>query len=222
MEPAAMIFQLANNQNADSMASRMRAARFALFERLLRDVPRPISICDVGGTADFWRRMDLAADDDVRITIVNLGSQPEVGDRFCCVVADARALPFASESFDVAFSNSVIEHVGTISDQQAMAGEVLRVGKRHFVQTPSYFFPIEPHFLVPGFQYLPVNVRAWMLTKRRLGWVSREFEFDAARRAVESVRLLRLAEFQRLFPHSTIFHERIFGITKSFVAYGGW
>jgi hypothetical protein len=185
----------------------------------LGQVPRPLSICDIGGTADFWRGFD---DHDAQITVVNVGEQPDLGGRLRVVVGDARSLPFGSRSFDVVFSNSVIEHVGTLADQQRMADEVRRIGKRHFVQTPSYYFPLEPHFLVPGFQYLPVNARAWMLTRQRLGWVPREKNFADAKQVVESIRLLRLSEFRRLFPDSDIFEERVLGITKSFVAYGGW
>jgi hypothetical protein len=38
---------------------------------------------------------------------------------------------------------------------------------------------------------------------------------------VESIRLLSHREFSYLFPQSRIWCEKIFGLTKSFVAYSG-
>ena len=60
---------------------------------------------------------------------------------------------FKDKSFDAVFSNSVIEHVGTFEDQKMMANEVIRVTNFYFIQTPNLYFPIEPHFLVPFFQF---------------------------------------------------------------------
>ena len=48
-------------------------------------------------------------------------------DRY--VVADARALPFLDGAFDLVISNAVIEHVGTIEDQQRLISEHSRVGR---------------------------------------------------------------------------------------------
>ncbi|HWS70973.1 MAG TPA: class I SAM-dependent methyltransferase, partial [Thermoanaerobaculia bacterium] len=67
-------------------------------------------------------------------------------------------------------SNSVLEHV---ADMPAMAREIRRVGRRWYVQTPNRWFPVEPHFLVPFFQFLPIATRAWLLTRFDLGWLTR-------------------------------------------------
>ncbi|MBC8844888.1 class I SAM-dependent methyltransferase, partial [Escherichia coli] len=63
------------------------------------------------------------------------------------------------QQFDIVFSNSVIEHLYTWENQEKMAKEVLRVGKYHFIQTPNYWFPIEPHWVFPFFQFLPKSIR---------------------------------------------------------------
>jgi len=217
-----MLLALADHRNDASWAARLRQRRFALFLDLLARLPRPISVCDVGGTTEFWRGLSLPDEDDVSVTVVNLERQQPAGERIQTLVGDARELPFDAGSFDVVYSNSVIEHVGTFADQRRMAREVMRVAPRYFVQTPSYFFPIEPHFLVPGFQFLPFEVRAALLVRRRLGWVARAESMERAREEVRSVRLLRRSQVRALFPDAKIHVEKILGLTKSYVAYGGW
>ena len=103
-----------------------------------------------------------------------------------------------------------------------MAKEVRRVGKRYFVQTPNKYFPLEPHFLFPLFQFLPINIRVLLLQNFRLGWFSKTPDQAKAREIVESIRLLDKREFISLFPNAELYEEKTFGMTKSFVAYGGW
>lgn len=202
----------------------MRRRRFAFFLSLLSEVTRPVRILDVGGTPEFWQLMGLSALDDVRITILNLEAHRVSGPVFESVAGDARDLGrYADGSFDVAFSNSVIEHLGPhFSDQQLMAKEMERVGQRYFVQTPNRHFPLEPHFLVPGFQFMPVWMRTWMVSSFDVGWYKRIPDKSAARREVESVALLSKKQLRTLFPNAGIYEEKLLGITKSFVAFGGW
>lgn len=160
---------------------------------------------------------------DVRVTLLNIEHQPVSSQRFISAVGDARSMPeFLAKSFDVVFSNSVIEHVGDYRNQRRMADEVRRVGRRYFVQTPNKRFPVEPHFLFPWFQYLPVRTRAWMLSTFDVGWYRRMPDRSAARAEVESIQLLTRRRFSELFPEATIHEEKFAGLTKSFVAIGGW
>ena len=129
---------------------------------------------------------------------------------------------FADSEFDVVFSNSVIEHVGDLARCQAMADEVRRVGRRYFVQTPNRYFPIDPHFPFPFFQFYPVEVRARLLQALPLAWVGRIRDPANAREVAQSVRLLGEREFRGLFPGCSIYRERLLGLNKSFIAYGGW
>lgn len=100
-----------------------------------------------------------------------------------------------------------------------MAQEVRRVGKRYFVQTPNFFFPIEPHFLFPAFHWLPMSVRTWLVRHFDLGWYKKQADAAAARELVTSIRLLTKTELERLFPEGSIYCEKAFGLTKSFVVY---
>jgi hypothetical protein len=72
---------------------------------------------------------------------------------------------FADRSFDVAFSNSVIEHVGPQEKQEAFAREVLRLGKSYWVQTPSAWFPIEAHSGLRFYWFYPERLRGWLLRR---------------------------------------------------------
>jgi hypothetical protein len=214
---------LADNSSDTSLATRMRRERFALFLSLLQKLEGHVEILDIGGTQEFWTLMTGGDPGDARITLLNIEHQPVSSAKFVSAVGDARAMPqFADKSFDVVFSNSVIEHVGDYRGQQRMAHEVMRVGRRYFVQTPNKRFPLEPHFLFPFFQYLPDEVRAQLVHRFDIGWYKRIPSLDEARAEVDSIRLLTRRRFSNLFPDAEIYEEKLFGLTKSFVAFGGW
>jgi len=217
-----MLKRIADNRDQGSLAVQFRRKRFAFFQSLLSHLERPVRILDVGGTETYWKMMELNTGDQVFISLLNL-SQNEVSlPNVTSIAGDARAILAKDASFDVVFSNSVIEHVGTYQDQIQMAKEVRRVGKRYFVQTPNKYFPLEPHFLFPLFQFLPINIRVLLLQNFRLGWFSKTPDKAKAREIVESIRLLDKREFISLFPNAELYEEKIFGMAKSFVAYGGW
>ena len=207
-----------------SLAHRFRARRFEFFRGLLDTVPRPVRILDVGGTEAFWHPTGLLDDPDLEITICNLSpGDDSVEGRVRFLECDACDLAvFDDDSFEVVFSNSVIEHVGDLGRMGEMAQEVMRVGQRFFVQTPSRHFPLDPHFPFPFFQFLPVPARAVLLRVLPLAWVGRIHDPGHAREVATSVRLLSERELRGLFPGAGIYKERLFGLTKSLTAYGGW
>ena len=213
--------RLADNRQGASYANRLRLQRFSLFRRMVDDLPRPLRILDVGGTEAFWEQMGFAGQPDVEITLLNLERQAAGHPGFLSVAGDARDLGrFPDQSFDVAFSNSVMEHVGGWADQQRMAGEMRRVGKRIFLQTPNRHFPMEPHFLFPFFQFLPLPWQVFLLRRFRLGWYPRYTDRVQAEAAARSVRLLSRRELQRLFPGARLHRERWMGMVKSYVVVG--
>ncbi|MEO8192292.1 MAG: class I SAM-dependent methyltransferase [Gemmatimonadales bacterium] len=218
-----LIKSIADNSAGDSLATRMRRARFALFLSLLERLEGHVEILDIGGTQEFWDLMIAGDPGDIRVTLLNIEHQTVTSQKFVSAVGDARAMPeFADKSFDVVFSNSVIEHVGSYDDQYRMASEVPRVGKRYFIQTPNKRFPLEPHFLFPWFQYLPSAVRAQLVHRFDIGWYRKIPDLAAARAEVDSIQLLTRSRFERLFPGASIHEEHVGPLVKSFVAYGGW
>lgn len=213
----------ADNTSDRSVATRLRRRRFELFLDLAADLPGPASILDVGGRQSYWEMM-LPADDPVaqrlEITLFNLEKLEVSRAGMSSEVGDARDLGrYADGQFDLVFSNSMIEHVGSSVDQRQAAAEIRRVGRRYYVQTPNRYFPVEPHFVFPLFQFLPVSVRVALVRHFRLGWCPRLPDVDRARELVESIRLLTRAEVAGLFPGAALFEERYLGLVKSFVAY---
>jgi Methyltransferase domain len=76
-----------------------------------------------------------------------------------CLVADGKRLPFADRAFDIAFSNAVVEHVGTRAEQRAFVHELCRVAAAVFITTPNRLFPLEVHTRVPFVHWLPRRLR---------------------------------------------------------------
>lgn len=151
-------------------------------------------VLDVGGGALNWELVPVTPD----LTVLNL--EPS-GTTFREVVGDAMRLPFPDQSFDIVFSNSVIEHV---SDHEAFAAEVRRVGRRYFVQTPNRAFPLEPHMLMPLVNYLP---KRWQRRVYRRftpwGWITGASQ-EYVDWFVDSTTMLGASEMRRLFPGSAL------------------
>jgi hypothetical protein len=215
---------IVNPDKRDSFSNSLRRKRFALFLKLVNEKKekKPISILDVGGTEIFWENMGFGVSSDttdwIQITLLNLEKNEVRHPNFRSVAGDARSMPeFKNGEFDIVFSNSVIEHVGDFEDQRRMADEIKRVAKRYYVQTPNYHFPIEPHFLFPFFQFLPVSVRASLINKFNLGNTRRIEAKDRAVAYVKNLQLLSHSKLKKLFPEATIHREKFLGLTKSFV-----
>ena len=99
-----------------------------------------------------------------------------------------------------------------------MAGEVLRIGKNHIIQTPNKYFFIEPHYIIPFFQFYPKKIQFEILTKTRLSRL-KKWDKKFAKQYLEEIRLLTLKEMKEIFPGSKIFKEKFLGISKSFTAH---
>jgi hypothetical protein len=218
-----MLRRLADSKEPTSFANKLRAKRFRQFEALAARLPRPLRLLDVGGTNVFWENRGWHRRRDVEILTLNLVAEQQRHPNIKPLVGDARDLgQFGDRSIDVIFSNSVIEHLFTFENQRRMASEIQRVGKAFWVQTPNYWFPIEPHFHIIGWQWLPVALRVSVLRRRTCGWRGPCPDPVDARRMVEEVQLLTRNELRELFPHANIIPERFYGLVKSWIALGGF
>ena len=217
------LIRAANVKDPRSLSNRLRSRRFERFERLVAALPRPLHILDVGGTTDFWEQRGWVDRDDIEIVTLNLKAEEPRYRNVEPVTGDATDLSrYDDHSFDVVFSNSVIEHLFTRENQERMAREVARVGRAYWVQTPNFWFPMEPHFLFPAWHWLPEDVRVAILRRRRCGWVGPEPDPDRARQRIREIRLLTRNELRRLFPGADVWGERFLGVVKSWVVTGGF
>jgi hypothetical protein len=230
LKPATFLTKLADERNANSWSNKLRQRRFLLFKTFLlqhySQSDSLIKIIDIGGRPSIWERnlielQQVFPKTRFEITVANIQQYSSDFDNIQCVLANATSMKqFRDDEFDVAFSNSVIEHVGEYKAQEKMSKEVLRIGKKFFIQTPNYYFPIEPHFLFPCFQFLPLEIKVWLISNFDLGWRKKTSNRENALMLINSVKLLTRKQLMALFPEGKIFEERILALTKSFIVYG--
>jgi SAM-dependent methyltransferase len=171
-------------------------------------------VLDIGGSELNWSYLPFRPN----LTIINIDTDQTTQASFKPVIGDACRLPFGDKTFDLAFSNSVIEHV---QDPIAFAEEAVRVGQSYYVQTPSYWFPIEPHFMAPMFHFLPEKWRK-KLARRFTGWgILAKPSPSEVSLSVTTTNLLKPKEVQVLFPKARLERETFLGMTKSIIAIGG-
>jgi Methyltransferase domain len=170
-------------------------------------------VLDLGGQPAIWRDAPGA----LCITVLNLpGTEmtPEPGaHEFSYVEGDAcHVQDVRDNSYDMVFSNSVIEHVGGDEQQAAFAHEVRRLGRSYWVQTPAIWFPIEAHTGMPFWWFYPEPMRARILRH----WHDTLPEWADS---VSDTRVLTRQRLQALFPEAQIYVEAVLGVPKSYTAW---
>jgi hypothetical protein len=199
-----------------SIGGRLRSRRWEWFAKTFADIDS-MAVIDLGGRAEAWRRAPVRP---ASVHIVNLEVEAtDVSAWIRIDRADACNLPtrISSGKYDLVFSNSVIEHVGGHSQRQLFAESVHKLADRHWVQTPYRYFPIEPHWLFPGFQFLPLSARAAISRHWPLAHSPSTSREESIRQAM-AVELLSRTEMAFYFPYSRIEAERMLGMVKSLVA----
>ena len=212
--------------NPRSVERRFRTRRFQNVRRLLEAALREketIEVLDLGGTEAYWAIADdFLAEHRGRVTITLVNNEPIDPPKHAAVrgiSGDACSSDlFVGQRFDLVHSNSVIEHVGDESRMQAFADNVRRLSDRYFVQTPNYWFPLEPHFRMVGFQWLPLPARAALMHRFNLGFFPRATSREEAWQNVAEIRLLDAKMMRKLFPEAELIEERVAGLTKSLMA----
>lgn len=184
-----------------------RARRFRLFCQIfgLSETTAGLDgarILDVGGWPYDWlSRPRVAAQiDTLNLTAPNVDPEKASAHAIGILVGDGCAMDFADGAYDIAHSNSVIEHLGTWDRQRQFAAELQRVGRGVWCQTPAFECPIEPHYLAFFIHWLPRRVRRRLIRRfTPMGLISR-LTPEMADRWIAETRLLSRREMRKLFP----------------------
>jgi Methyltransferase domain len=254
MTASRRLTQLVTNEQRASVARQMRQRRWSMLHERFPELAE-MRVIDIGGLAGSWLQAPARPSE---LVVLNLPGgdwttrttklEDQLGPHATVrhVEGDACDLPaeLRDERFDLVYCNSVIEHVGGHGRRIALADSVHSLGDHHWVQTPYRYFPVEPHSLIPGLQFLPSRwqaaaVRYWPfghmstfpsgdlleteVAKRshdRAGHNSKLRDIDPYYAVVtaQSVELLSKAELHTYFPTSEIVNERVLGLVKSLVA----
>jgi len=137
---------------------------------------------------------------------------------FSFVDGDACNLDFDDKTFDLAHSKPVIEHVGRWRDMLAFAHELRRIAPNYYVQTPYFWFPIEPHLLMPFFHWLPQPVRVSINMRFAMAAVKRPDVSKCMLQVIDGLRLLDQKMLRALLPDAVIYWERFLLLRKSMIA----
>lgn len=196
-----------------SVMAFFRQRRMRAFIRLIRPKAGQ-RVLDLGGSPEIWDHVPTP----LEITILNLPGTlhraVSARHKFTYVEGDACDVrQFADRSFDLAFSNSVIEHVGPAPKQQEFAREVVRLAPSFWVQTPSPWFPIEAHTGMPFYWFYPDMVREKVLERWRRKFPPWWYEY------VSTTRVLSRRRLAELFPGARLRTEMFMGFPKSYTAY---
>lgn len=195
-----------------------RSKRMRKFEKQL-EITNQTTILDVGGSQYNWQFIKS----EPKITVLNL-SKPADGDwdpekkNFTFEAGDATQMPYKNKCFDIAYSNSVIEHLYTWENQQKFASEVMRVGKAIYVQSPAKEFFMEPHWVTPFIHWLPLKWQSKLARNFTVwGLITKPSQENIDNFLAER-RLLNYKEFKVLFPECKIEKEKFLFFTKSYIA----
>lgn len=198
-----------------------REKRFNKFTELLATAPLD-QLLDVGGNPNDWfgRGNIVRNVDSLNLNTCEIVNIPKGSPRIVSLAGDGKSLVFEDQSYELVYSNSVIEHVGDSIARAAFAAEILRVGRKVWVQTPAYACPVEPHYLGLFVHWFPQSWRWPLIQWTTFIGLTGAAGKEGLRAIMESTELMKKKEFQALFPDCEIWVEKLFWIfPKSYVAY---
>jgi hypothetical protein len=194
---------------------RSKRLRF-LYETL--QIEKNTRILDVGGTPYFWQLAGSLGLPVPRVTMVNLDQGISSSEYITAVVANGCRLPFRDREFDVAFSNSVVEHLGSWDAQVQFASEIRRVARCYFLQTPDVRFPVEPHLITPFVHWLPKQVQLRCLRNCTVWGLLERPSAQRCKDFIDEIQLLDPRRTRMLLPDASMISEKMLGVPKSIIA----
>ena len=192
---------------------RSREKRFQMFLELMRPAAqtRILNVGATGGHTGLPEQLEYWYEHKQRVTGGGLFFEEASDYRASFpgvtpVVFDGCALPFADKSFDIVYSNAVLEHLPDRESVTRFAREIQRVGHGWFVSTPNRRYPVDPHYHLPLVQFLSQTSQKRLVT--HLGKVP-----------YDHLDLLSRGDLQRLFPTSEVVGCRVTFYPETLIAY---
>ena len=187
-------------------------------------------VLDLGGgdgktLAKFYQYPENIILSDINEAQIDYGVK-KYGLKKSLLLDQSGNISMESKSVDVIFCNSVIEHATAdkkqiwdlkngikfkelaLKRQSKMANEIMRVGKKYWVQTPYRHFLFETHTWLPGTQYLPRSMQIETIKFFNRFWF---------KKTSPDFHLLSKNDARSLFPQSEIIFEKVFGLPKSLI-----
>ncbi len=165
---------------AERLTARARDEIYRDFLKLTR-ADRASAVLDVGVSdvvGEAANHLERMYPHPERITAAGLGEGTAFRATFprtayTRIEAGAK-LPFADQSFDIAASNAVLEHVGSEAGQRAFLAELARVARRVFVSVPHRYFPVEHHTGIPLLHWTDSSFRIACRVTGKMAWAEPE------------------------------------------------
>lgn len=201
-----------------SIGAWARGRRWSLFAAHFPDISS-WTVLDLGGTPAFWAQAPIRPARVITVNPERHEVTPELSRQVMHRIGDACTLDPSDldDPIDLVFSNSVIEHLSGSERRHAFAEVARSAAQRRWIQTPNRWFPIEPHLVAPGQQFLPLAGRAWTHRHWPLVHTTSTSRAESIEAAL-STELLSRTELAHYFPGDQIIAERVAGLAKSLVA----
>lgn len=189
--------------------NRFRKQRFRqFFERF--NVTPDARIIDVGGLPYDWVALSWPGE-VLCVSLANL-SEGAYGQGNI-LFRHGNALDLKPDNYDLAYSNSMLEHVGC-ENQEPIARKIEALAPHYWVQVPYRYTPLEPHYLFPCFWWFPHAVRRFVANHYTPLLVRHSYYLCE----IDTIHLPDYQEMRQLFPRAEILRERVAGLTKSLIA----
>jgi len=170
-----------------------------------------LSLLDVGGSPGFGGEFNELRSRFGKVTVVNSDARTNrnlAAPNVTVETADGCHLPYHDNSFDWAFSNAVLEHVGDFQKQQKFAAELQRVARiGYFVSTPNRAFFLDSHTYLPYYHRLQPAAQR-IAVHLSLGLMKHW----------EPLNLVTDKQLQKLFPRARV--EKVGPLGMNLIAYG--
>lgn len=204
------------NKIAKILGDQNRTRKYELFKKVFPP-NKTFSILDVGASENEYQLganiIEKKYSWPEKITALGVEKYEKFKERYPhvrTVEYDGARFPFEDNSFDLCWSNAVLEHVGDSERQVRFVREIKRVAKHAFLTTPNRFFPFELHTRYFLLHYLPKETFDQICVKTGKGWASGDYLHLLSYRALkEIIRRSGVQEYK-------IVRNRILGITIDF------